>query len=82
MATATATELVEIKIALYRLEDGSGKCIASEVDFDLDSDNDVVIHADNHYFIEQDEYELLEKAKELTQDDWDIIATQQLLTSE
>ncbi|APC46090.1 hypothetical protein HYP06_gp104 [Vibrio phage vB_VspP_pVa5] len=79
MAQHTIT--VEADINLYTLSDANGDCIANEdnVTFEIDSDNDVIIHCLDHYFIDKADWELLEKARDLTQDDWDCIALNELL---
>ena len=82
MHTVQVNTEVEIAMGLYRLTDAKGDCIADGASLEIDSDNDIIIETENHYFIDKEEFALLEKAKELSQDDWDIIATQQLLTSE
>ena len=79
---ATVSVKQEIEMGLYRLTDAKGDCIAGGASLEIDSDNDIIIETSSHYFIDEEEFALLEKAKELSQDDWDIIATQQLLTSE
>ena len=82
MATVSVKQEIEIDMGLYSLVDAGGTCIADYASFRLDDDNDILIETENHYFIDEEEFALLEKAKELSQDDWDIISTQRLLTSE
>lgn len=79
MATHKIT--VEADISLYTLTDAKGDCIAAEQDvkFEIDSDNDVIIDCPDYYFIDKEDWELLEKARELTQDDWDCIALNDIL---
>ena len=75
------TITVEADISLYALTDAKGDCIATEdnTKFEIDSDNDVLIDCPDYYFVDKEDWELLEKARELTQDDWDCIALNELL---
>lgn len=75
------TITVEADISLYTLTDAKGDCIAADntTEFKIDSDNDVLIDCPDYYFVDKEDWELLEKARELTQDDWDCIALNELL---
>lgn len=72
---------INVNIGLYEVSDAKGRCIARAegTNFELDGDNDIIIVCNDHYFIENEDWELLQKAKELTQDDWDCIALNEIL---
>lgn len=68
---------VDLDINLYSISDSLGDDVSCE--FNVDEDLDVTIDI-NGYVISEEDYELLERAKQLTDDDWDILATQDLIT--
>ncbi|AGH57032.1 hypothetical protein VPMG_00007 [Vibrio phage VBP32] len=69
---------VEVDINVYGVTDGSGADV--EFSFEVDNDGDVSVEIEG-VVIDADEFELLEKAKSLTDDDWDLIATSNLIES-
>ncbi|AUR82558.1 hypothetical protein NVP1152O_076 [Vibrio phage 1.152.O._10N.222.46.E1] len=75
---------VEVDTSLFTLSDKTGLCIANDegVEFELDTDNDILITCKNHYFIEKEDFDLLERARGLSEDEWDCIKLNQLLEDE
>lgn len=69
---------VEVDINVYGVTDESGADITFT--YEVDSDGDVSVDIEG-VVIDADEFELLEKAKSLTDDDWDLIATSNLIES-
>lgn len=73
----TAHLSIKTDVSLWSCTDLDDKDVPVE-SFVLDSDNDVLIQIDG-FVIDTAEKELLEKAQELTSEDWDLIATSQLI---
>lgn len=77
--TITVEQTVEtsIDVSLYAIEDSQ----CNDVDwsrFEIDSDNDIIITIKG-VVITEEQKRLLDRAEELTQDDWYLIATQHLI---
>lgn len=73
---ATIRVDVDIDINVYSVSDDSGA--EPEYSFDVDGDGDVTVEIKG-VVIDADEFDLLERAKQLTDDDWDLIATSTLI---
>jgi len=66
----------EVDINVYSVEDPDGN--SATFSFKVDIDDDIIINIEE-YLVDSDEYALLQRAKELTQEDWDIVATSNLI---
>lgn len=67
---------VEIEVGVYSVDDSGGNSVSFCAT--LDTDNDFIVTVEG-FVIDSDDHELLERARALTEDDWDLIATSQLI---
>ncbi len=67
---------VEVDVSVYSVTDGAGADCGYT--FEVDDDCDVHVTLEG-ICIDADEFELLEKARSLTDDDWDLIETSNLI---
>ena len=70
------------EINFYSLEDAKGDDLIGDLTWELDSDNDIIATLKEHYIVDSNDYELLQKAQELTESDWELLAMNQLMEDE
>ena len=73
---------ISVDIDFYSLIDAKGDDIVGDIDWELDSDNDIIATLKEHYIVDSNDYELLQKAQELTESDWELLAMNQLMEDE
>lgn len=72
----TVTEEKEIRV--WDITDASGNSTTA-LSCSLDSDGDICITLDEDYLVDKDDYELLEKAQQISDDQWQFLETFDLI---